>query len=267
MLLQVGYGKCHPGRLSMMRRHRPVAEEGDIPPLAGTGQDKSWSACCGPEMKLPAAVLSCVFAATAVSMAGPKIAIVRVADVYKSLESSRIQQDAVEKERQDITKDRRLTDLQTMVTELKAKQEAIGTLSGPVVDEATQKKIREYALQYREAETLRETYATFQEEENKRINTKLVKEMRASLDQIHETACKIGKDEGFDWVLDTSGNSNTGIPLVLYAKAPVDLTEKVLLALQPSPSAGTHTPATPPSAGSAPTPETEPAPAAPDTQR
>jgi Skp family chaperone for outer membrane proteins len=184
----------------------------------------------GPEMKLPAAILCTVIACSPAAFAAPRIAVVRVADIYKSLEKTRQQQEAIAADFDALYKDRRLTELRRLLTTLKSQSSTLPQQ----VDDASRAKVREYALKYREAETLQEDYASFREEETRKINTKKVKEMRQSLDLIVETARKIGKDEGFDWVLDTSGNTNTTTPLILYAKGPVDLTDRVLTTLQPN---------------------------------
>ena len=59
----------------------------------------------------------------------------------------------------------------------------------------------------------------------------MVERMEASLGKIHETARALGESRGFDWVVDASGKTNTGLPLMLYAKDPPDLTDEVIAAL------------------------------------
>jgi Skp family chaperone for outer membrane proteins len=76
----------------------------------------------------------------------------------------------------------------------------------------------------------------------------MVDVMRASLDRIHAAAQKLGADKGYDWVLDSSGNTNTGLPLVLYAKDAKDLTDELTSSLS----------ATAASASTAPAPTPEP---------
>lgn len=199
--------------------------------FAGTGQLGIRGACSAPEMKLSAAILSLVIAAAPAAVAAPRIAVVRVADVYKSLDATRKQQDAVAANMEALQKDRRATELLKMRNSLR---EQYTSLPQKPTTAAEMAKVREYALKYREATTLQEDFNSFCEEEVRNINIRKVKEMRQSLDLIVETARKIGKDEGIDWVFDTSGNTNTSLPLVVYAKAPLDLTDRVLSALQPN---------------------------------
>jgi len=183
------------------------------------------------DMKLPAAILLLGGAMSAAALAAPpRIAVVRIADIYKSLDRTKTEQEGIDAEVQGVLKDRRVTELTKLLTTLK---QQYTTLPQPV-DDASRAKVREYAMKYREAETLQEDYASFREDQTKRINGKKVQETHANLDAILAAARKIGKDEGFDWVLDISGETNTTTPFVLYVKAPVDISQRVLTALQPN---------------------------------
>jgi|TARA_B110000037_G_C17117836_1_gene504476 hypothetical protein len=65
-------------------------------------------------------------------------------------------------------------------------------------------------------------------EENKRINKEMVAGMRASLERITAAASQLAKERNIDGELDISGNSNTGIPFVLYSGDASDITEDVV---------------------------------------
>ncbi len=58
--------------------------------------------------------------------------------------------------------------------------------------------------------------------------------MRASLNRIHETARRIAAEQGCELVIDSSGNTNTGVPFILYQKETPDLTVAVTAALEDS---------------------------------
>ncbi len=178
-------------------------------------------------MKIPAAILASMLAACFTAAAAPRIAVVRVADVYKQLESTRQQQQELQAKRQAVLKDRRAEELNKLVADLNARREQFASLD----PESRVKAEREYAVKRQEAQTLREDFSSFQTAKNREINAELVAGMQASLKKIRETALKIGQEQGFDWVLDTSGNTNTGLPLVLYAKNAVDLTDRVAASL------------------------------------
>jgi Skp family chaperone for outer membrane proteins len=85
-----------------------------------------------------------------------------------------------------------------------------------------------YGLKAQEAETLRVAFEEFKIAENKRLNRQLVEGMRASLERITSAVTQIAKERNFDSVLDISGNSNTGIPVLLYAADALDITEDVI---------------------------------------
>lgn len=90
----------------------------------------------------------------------------------------------------------------------------------------------------------------------------MVEAMRTSLAKIREATEKIAHEQGFDGAFDSSGNSNTGVPIVLYVKNAPDITKDVVARLQdtgePSgaPAGAAPAPdATPAGAGSTPAPE------------
>ena len=58
--------------------------------------------------------------------------------------------------------------------------------------------------------------------------------MRASLNRIAETSQKVAKERGYESVFDSSGNTNTGVPFVLFSKDAPDLTTDVQAALTDS---------------------------------
>lgn len=182
-------------------------------------------------MKIPATVLATTLAACISAAAAPRIATVRVADVYKRLESTRQQQQEIQKKREAVLKDRRLEELNKMIADLETRRQQLSSMDPA----ARARAEREYAVKRQEARTLQEDFTGFRTQRNREINEELVAGMQASLEKIRETAMKLGKEEGFDWVLDTSGNTNTGLPLVLYAKNPADLTERVATALGATP--------------------------------
>ena len=65
--------------------------------------------------------------------------------------------------------------------------------------------------------------------------------MRASSIESWKPRAKVAKEQGYDLVLDSSGNTNTGVPFVLYQKESPDLTDDVKAALQDA-TAGTAPP-------------------------
>lgn len=169
-----------------------------------------------------------------VAAAGPKIAVVRVADIHRTLDSTRTQAEAIKAERAAIAGDARLRAYKSVLKELeqisaKLKQ-ALADTENP--DASIRENLkREYSLKLQEATTIHREYENFRNDRIKEINAKMVAQMEKSLSNIHAKAAEIGKKKGVDWVLDSSGHSNTGVPFILYAKNPLDLTSEVLSAL------------------------------------
>ncbi len=180
------------------------------------------------------AICLTLFATAVAASAAPRFALVRVKDIYVALPSTVSLQQEIKKERDDIMKDERADQLRKILTELQTLQAQLSDKNNPL-DEATGKKLaRSYEIKRQEAQTLQQEFESFKGEKEKIINKKMVAGMRVSLDRIVKVSNKIAKEKGFDTIFDSSGNTNTGVPFVLYSKQAPDLTDDVQAALKDS---------------------------------
>ncbi len=186
----------------------------------------------------PLKAISLILLASALTAAAaPRFALVRVKDIYTALPSTTNLQQEIKKERDEIMKDERAEQLRRILTELQTLQTQLADKNNPL-DEATGKKLaRSYEIKRQEAQTLQQEFESFKAEKEKAINKKMVAGMRSSLDRIVKFSNKIAKEKGFDSVFDSSGNTNTGVPFVLYSKQAPDFTEDVQAALKDSEAA------------------------------
>jgi len=166
--------------------------------------------------------------------ASPRIAIVRVTDIYAGLESTAQLEQQVKQERDAILTDPRAVDLRRVIDELKTIQARLSDKNKPLDEESARTLARTYELRRQEAQTLQREFESFRSNREKEINLKMVSGMRASLKRIHETARRIAAEQGCDLVLDSSGHTNSGVPFMLYQKETPDLTVAVKAALEDS---------------------------------
>ncbi len=189
--------------------------------------------------------ISLALVATALSAtAAPKIALVRIKDIYTALPSTAAIQQKIKDEQAAIMKNERAEQLRKIIGELQALQTQLSDKATPL-DEATSKKLaRTYEIKRQEAQTLQQEFENFKAEQEKIISRRMVAGMRASLDRIEATSQKISKERGFDAVFDSSGETNTGVPFVLFSKNAHDLTPDIEAALKDSePAAAVSKPA------------------------
>jgi len=178
------------------------------------------------------ALATCVAAVAA----PPRVATVRVDDILRKLDSTAKANEEYKAKRDAISKDSRKAAIDEIIADLEIRRGKLAENAN--IDQETRKKLlREYMVKQQEARSLQEDFNNFSNEKQQVLNAELVADIRKRLTLIRSTAEKIAKDEGYDWVFDSSGISNTGVPLMLYAKTPNDLTERVLTALQPPPPA------------------------------
>lgn len=179
---------------------------------------------------LPAILLT--LAATAlIAAAAPRVALVRVKDIYANLESTRALEKEIKAEREQIMKDQRAEELRRTITELQGLQTTLSDKDKPLDEAAARKLARSFEIKRQEAHTLQKEFENFRTGQEKRINRKMVAAMRASLDKIAETSRKLAKEQGYDMVFDSSGHTNTGLAFILYQKESPDLTDAVTAAL------------------------------------
>lgn len=190
----------------------------------------------------PFAIIALTLAATVLTAsAAPRFALIRVKDIYTGLPSTSALQQEIKAERNEIMKDQRADELRKIITELQELQARLSDKNNPPSESVGRKLARSYEIKRQEAQTLQKDFESFRTEREKEINRKMVARMRASLDMITETARKVGKEQGYDLVFDSSGDTNTGVPFVLYSNQSADLTDDVIAALQDSAAVKTAT--------------------------
>ncbi|MEK6231687.1 MAG: OmpH family outer membrane protein [Luteolibacter sp.] len=171
----------------------------------------------------------------AISAAAPKFAVVRVTDIYRELPSTAEMQKDLKSQRDAILQNKRAVQLRGIIGELQVLQSQIQAKKNEIESESGKKLVRDFEIKRQEAETLRQEFEEFRESEDKRINKVMVETMRSSLDRISGAAQQIAKERNLEGVFDVSGNSNTGLPFVLYIADSEDLTEGVIELLAEKP--------------------------------
>lgn len=168
--------------------------------------------------------------AAGLSFASPKIALVRVGDIYRALPASQTLESSIEAERAAILTNARADAYRSVLKELQELRQGIAKISKD--DRATRERAQQnFALKRQEALTLQREFVSYRQRKHDEINTRMVAEMEKILADIQRKAAEIGRLRGYDWVLDADGQTNTGLSFVLYSKKPDDITADVLAAL------------------------------------
>ncbi|MGD7652735.1 MAG: OmpH family outer membrane protein [Verrucomicrobiales bacterium] len=173
-------------------------------------------------------------AACITAAAAPRVALVRVKEIYAELPDTALIKDSVKKQRDGIMRDQRADELRRIIAELKELQNRLSDKNNPPDKESGPALARNYEIKRQEAQTLQKEFENFRKQREKEINRAMVVAMRELLDKIVATSGRIAKEQGYDTVLDSSGNTNTGVPFVLYSKESPDLTDAVKAALRDS---------------------------------
>ena len=169
--------------------------------------------------------------------ASPRFALVRVKDIYTELPATSALQVQMKKERDEIMKDQRAEQLRKIIGELQTLQAQLSDKSNPLDDATNRKLARTYEIKRQEAQTQQQEFESFKAEQEKAINLRMVAVMRTTLDRIVQVSHQIARERGYDSVFDSSGNTNTGVPFVLFSKNAPDLTPDIQAALKDSEAA------------------------------
>lgn len=172
------------------------------------------------------------FAAIFAVHAAPRIAVVRVTDIYAAMPgTANIAKDSEEESKKILT-DPRAEDVRKIISEMQGLFDRLSDKKSPPSEEQTRELARTYELKRLQARTLQTEFETFRTTRQKEIDRVMIKRMRDALNQIWEITRKIAKERGYDVVLDSTGKTNTNLPFVLYAKNPEDITDIVVAALK-----------------------------------
>jgi outer membrane protein len=187
-------------------------------------------------MNRSSVIILILAASTLAAVAAPRIALIRVRDIYAELPSTAALQERIKNERQVIMKDRRANELRKIISELQAIQTRLSDKKNPLDADTNRKLARSYEIKRQEAQTLQKEFESFRTDQEQEINRRMVADMRLALNQIVATSEKVAKEKGYDLVFDSSGNTNTGVPFILFSKSAPDLTAEVQAELKDLPA-------------------------------
>jgi Skp family chaperone for outer membrane proteins len=196
-------------------------------------------------MKSAAAALALLLSTSLAPAQAPRVALLRVDDVYNQLAETARSVELLKARHAEIDKDPRLANSEALIADLDLRRKQLQSINSKITPDARMKLEREFIIKLREATALQADFEGYKAARTREINTEMVAGKKQRLQLIRETAERMAKESGYDWILDSSGNSNTGVPLVLYAKGADDLTDRVVAALatpQPAESASKTTP-------------------------
>jgi Skp family chaperone for outer membrane proteins len=177
----------------------------------------------------------------------PQIAVVRVMDIYDSLASTAELRRRYQAERDEILRDPRAEILRRAIRglegELEEMKKRLLDKTRPLDDESARKLFQSYEIKRQQTGTLQHDFENFVSEREQEINRRKIAAMRESLDRIMAAAGDAARMHGCGLVIDRSGNTNTGVPFILYQKNARDLTAAVTTALgeEAAPTPTTHT--------------------------
>jgi outer membrane protein len=163
--------------------------------------------------------------ATGGLQAQTRFAGVRVSDAFQACVSAKKSLEEIESRRKTLAADPRTKETDAMIEEIRKLRDQASDNKDP---QARDKARREIEIKSGALETTARLIEEDRVKAERELNRELVAKTNAALQRIRKIAAEIGKDRGFDLVIDISGNSNTGVPVILFAKDLPDFTSDVI---------------------------------------
>jgi outer membrane protein len=171
-------------------------------------------------------LLSLLLLSSPILSAAPKIATINVAEAISECQLNKDDIAAYEVAKAKLAENPRKKALDEMAEKIKALQAKMAeTKQGS--DEQAQiiEEGKEASAAY---DDINSKWMQFENEEMRAITEAFIDATTRRTDEILRIARDIGESEGFDWVLETNGKSNSKLPLVLYVRNGSDITPQVI---------------------------------------
>lgn len=181
---------------------------------------------------LPATLAICCWAFTAQqTTADIKSATVDVNKLLTEYHVSKKKISALQAERNKYTKERE--ERQKSLNEVADKIKTLITkLRNKAMPQAEHDNLtEEYEVLVSQYKALNKDLEESDLDQTKETKEKLAQSTRQLLDEIQQVIHQYAKDNGYHWIIDTSGASNTQISPLIYARDSTDVTEPILAIL------------------------------------
>lgn len=174
-------------------------------------------------------ILSLLFCIPTIASAAPKIATIDISKVLAALNSFKKDTEIYRAAQQELEKNPRKIALDETAKKIQTLRDSRKTYN-PDSDDF-KLSIENEKIAVAEYRGLAEEWYKFQQIQVPVINEVMIKATSKRVKEVMATASQIAEAEGFDWVLETSGKTNSKMPVVLYLKESTDLTDKVIAEL------------------------------------
>lgn len=181
---------------------------------------------------IPLVLAILILAFQNITHAAPKIAVVRVKDIYSAQPAIKATQETAQLAKEKMLLDPRAEELRSAIEALREIQAKISDRSNAPTNEDGRKLAKEFEIKRLETKSLQEDFEKYRSTREREINEKMVSEMRRVLNLIVLLSQKIAEEKGCDLVFDSSGFTNSSVPFILHVKDAPDLTDDVMAAMK-----------------------------------
>jgi Skp family chaperone for outer membrane proteins len=163
---------------------------------------------------------------TAQTKTETRIAGVEINKVFREFHLAKDAVKGFDNERKSIAAGFNSAKFSKLADEVKQADQAVA--AAKAANEGLNRALREAELKHEEYRAMDKALREALKKHTDDLNRRLVASTRRLLDEIRKAVEKVGRERGYDIVVDTSGQTNTGIPLILYSRKLPDLTDEVI---------------------------------------
>ncbi len=171
-------------------------------------------------------ILSLLSVCPSLLIAAPKIATLDLTKIIKKSQGAKDNATAFSTAREELLKNPRklaLDEIAKKIQDLRTKMQEAKEGS-----DEHKRLIKEGEEQTNAYNDLNRQWQSFLTEQSGTITEELIDSTNEESQSILKIAREIGSAQGFDWIIETSGHSNSKMPVVLYLRESTDITDLVI---------------------------------------
>lgn len=167
-----------------------------------------------------------------------KVAVVDIQELFKGYRKTLLAEREIDLARAEIQKKSQLATNEILNKKKVAEKRIMAMREGKLSEEETQNLQREIPVLKRELQMAEQIKMEQRNQANQKLNQQMVRRMAGILEEIVKLTAKRAEEEGFDLVVDSSGDNSSQVPPMLFARDAIDITAIMKKELSKAPSGG-----------------------------
>lgn len=154
-----------------------------------------------------------------------RVATVDIQGLFKNYRKTLVAEREIDLARAEIQKTSQLSTNEIQTRQRAASKKIAALQKGEISDAEAENLKRELPLLRRELQLAEHAKKQERDSANQKLNQQMIRRMAGILEEIVELTAKRAEAEGFDMVIDSSGDNSSQVPPMLFVRNATDITE------------------------------------------